>query len=338
MRKTIAFDFSPQEAEVLDLVWQDYVEKGLRYGWKSNVKKQYDFGHWNKVLVQGSKILIADQAELPYLKRHRVIDHLWQLINQKIGGKRSLLRVYVNAYTYGTDAYTHRDDPWITAQFGQDMLSETIIVYLNREWNKDWAGETVLFDEQDEIEFAVLPKFGRVLLFDSNKWHAARPLSRACPALRAVLVFKTIDSRILSKELQFLWSKTKDISHSGKSFFEHLYNTFLILEQREAPRDVCIAGLFHSVYGTEFFQRAIVSPDDRSFIQEMIGEYAETLVYAFCTLKDRLLSLLENRPNYSQTFRRDMLMIACANLIEQEDPLQPDPRIEHLLRELEKII
>ena len=116
-------------------------------------------------------------------------------------GKRCLLKAYVNGYTYGTDAYLHRDDSWITKQYGKNSVSETIIVYLNENWNPDWAGETVIVSEEGEIELSILPKKNKVLVFDSNKLHAARPVSRSCPELRMVLVLKTVDEKCLNKEV-----------------------------------------------------------------------------------------------------------------------------------------
>jgi hypothetical protein len=56
----------------------------------------------------------------------------------------------------------------------------------------DWGGETIIIGEDGEIEKSIIPKFGRMLIFDSQLEHAARPLSRMCKDLRMVLVFKTM--------------------------------------------------------------------------------------------------------------------------------------------------
>jgi hypothetical protein len=173
-----------------------------------------------------------------------------------------------------------------------------------------------VFDNNKEIETAVLPKYGRVLSFQSSKLHAARPVSRACPNLRKVLVFKTVNDIVNCKEVEFLLKKTVNLLHGNKTFFEHLYNTMIILEGKKQSKDVCAAGLFHSIYGTEFYKvndRTIT----RSIIKKLIGEYAESLVHEFCNLTNRLDVLLGNLNNYKESFLKDLLMIEMANLIEQ---------------------
>lgn len=313
-----------------------YIESGLTYGWKSNVNKSYDFGHWNKKVLDNSKFHYYDHSVMPFIGSHHEVDQLWSIIQSKIG-KRCLLRSYVNGYTFGTDAYYHIDDNWIVEKFGSNVLTETIIVYLNETWDKDWGGETSILNSDNEIEYSVLPKANRVLIFDSNKFHSARPLSRICPELRSVLVFKTIDYSCLSKEVDFIFKHSIDLKHSGKTFFEHLYRVSLILEQLDQTKEVCAAGLYHSVYGTEHYQYDGSENVKREEIKELIGEYAESLVYEFCKLEDRMNILLYNKNNYEDSFRKDLLFIEYANLIEQNSGRKYDSQIEQIYSELLKL-
>jgi hypothetical protein len=313
-----------------------YIESGLTYGWKSNVNKSYDFGHWNKKVLDNSKFHYYDHSVMPFIGSHHEVDQLWSIIQSKIG-KRCLLRSYVNGYTFGTDAYYHIDDNWIVEKFGSNVLTETIIVYLNETWDKDWGGETSILNSDNEIEYSVLPKTNRVLIFDSNKFHSARPLSRICPELRSVLVFKTIDYSCLSKEVDFIFKHSIDLKHSGKTFFEHLYRVSLILEQLDQTKEVCAAGLYHSVYGTEHYQYDGSENVKREEIKELIGEYAESLVYEFCKLEDRMNILLYNKNNYEDSFRKDLLFIEYANLIEQNSGRKYDSQIEQIYSELLKL-
>jgi hypothetical protein len=313
-----------------------YIESGLTYGWKSNVNKSYDFGHWNKKVLDNSKFHYYDHSVMPFIGSHHEVDQLWSVIQSKIG-KRCLLRSYVNGYTFGTDAYYHIDDNWIVEKFGSNVLTETIIVYLNETWDKDWGGETSILNSDNEIEYSVLPKANRVLIFDSTKFHSARPLSRICPELRSVLVFKTIDYSCLSKEVDFIFKHSIDLKHSGKTFFEHLYRVSLILEQLDQTKEVCTAGLYHSVYGTEHYQYDGSENVKREEIKELIGEYAESLVYEFCKLEDRMNILLYNKNNYEDSFRKDLLFIEYANLIEQNSGRKYDSQIEQIYSELLKL-
>ena len=56
--------------------------------------------------------------------------------------------------------------------------------------------------------------------------------------------------------------------------------------------DLCNAGLFHSFYGTEFFNPKLEV--DRLKLVDIIGYKAEQIVYDFCQLKDRDEFLLKN--------------------------------------------
>jgi SM-20-related protein len=62
-----------------------------------------------------------------------------------------------------------------------------------KEWKIDWGGETIFWDRgKREIVKSILPKSNRLILFESNIWHGARPLSRYCSMLRITLMFKFI--------------------------------------------------------------------------------------------------------------------------------------------------
>lgn len=92
----------------------------------------------------------------------------------------------------------------------------------------------------------------------------------------------------------------EDVPHSGeKGFLAHLIGVFRDLETWGCERDVCRAGLFHSIYGTELFRRWSLPLDRRKEIQALIGERAEWLAYVNC-LMDRATfdALLESDGPY----------------------------------------
>ena len=49
----------------------------------------------------------------------------------------------------------------------------------------------MFINDLGDIAHAVLPKPGRIVQFDGRILHAARGLSRICPAMRVTLMFKT---------------------------------------------------------------------------------------------------------------------------------------------------
>ena len=79
----------------------------------------------------------------------------------------------------------------------------------------------------------------------------------------------------------------EDVPHSGKKgFLAHLVAVHRDLENWGCNRDVCRAGLFHSIYGTELFRRWSLPLDRRADIRAVIGEQAEWIAYVNC-LMDR---------------------------------------------------
>ena len=84
-----------------------------------------------------------------------------------------------------------------------------------------------------------------------------------------------------------------DMQHFGRPFKEHLIGTYDLLDQWQNSSAVCLAGLFHSVYGTKTFSSAALSTESRDAVRSLIGEEAEALVFVF-GLSDRKHLLLEN--------------------------------------------
>jgi hypothetical protein len=65
---------------------------------------------------------------------------------------------------------------------------------------------------------------------------------------------------------------TDEKSHSDdRSLFEHLKGTHELLEKWDNPKDVCIGGLFHSIYGTQYYKVQSAELADRKHIAEVIG-------------------------------------------------------------------
>lgn len=151
-------------------------EHGYNYGWHSNKKTGY--GHWNRVFGGES---MQNREDVIRRLPPAIADVYEHLRNTTLHGNIPL-RAYSNAHTYGVEGYPHID-------FANNS-DTTAILYLNEEWKREWAGETVFFKD-DEIEASVLPKFARLVTFTSSIAHVARSLSRICPEARIVLVFKT---------------------------------------------------------------------------------------------------------------------------------------------------
>ena len=75
-----------------------------------------------------------------------------------------------------------------------------------------------------------------------------------------------------------------DQPHTGKTYIGHLLAVHRLLEEQGCGLDVCRAGLFHSVYGTEMFQGFELPTERRAEVAALIGERAERLAYLNCAM------------------------------------------------------
>lgn len=92
-------------------------------------------------------------------------------------------RAYTNVAFYGDMLFTHTDCL-------PEQNDLTALWYLCDSWDVEWGGETVFFDAQDEIAYAVLPKPGRLVVFDGAIKHAGRPPARICYTPRYTFAIK----------------------------------------------------------------------------------------------------------------------------------------------------
>jgi hypothetical protein len=116
---------------------------------------------------------------------------------------------------------------------------------------------------------------------------------RAPPALLPTVVFSRLERSpkmdpAYRTMVDFLRSlDIEEVPHTGhKGFLAHLVAVHRDLEAWGCDADVCRAGLFHSIYGTELFRRWSLPLDRRDDIRALIGERAERLAFVNC-LMDR---------------------------------------------------
>ena len=96
-------------------------------------------------------------------------------------------RIYASANPYGTIHESHID-------YEETLESKggiTVMYYLNNFWDFNFAGETVFYNKNtQDILKSVLPKPGRITVFDGSIEHCAREVRRDVNDLRMVLTFK----------------------------------------------------------------------------------------------------------------------------------------------------
>lgn len=108
-------------------------------------------------------------------------------------------------------------------------------------------------------------------------------------------------------------------SIATEKFINHCIGVYNILKENKFNDNVCKAGLYHSIYGTSYFNATVLSAyntNDRELVKKEIGEYAENLVYEMCILPDRERNILMGNVNWELNFFKDIVSICHANLIE----------------------
>src|SRR5437588_10151483 len=89
----------------------------------------------------------------------------------------------------------------------------------------------------------------------------------------------------LKRLTDFLVARGIDrVGHTGKSYLAHLVGVYKLMEGRGCAEELCRAGLFHSIYGTERFQGFKLPLESRPEVRALIGARAERLAYLNCAL------------------------------------------------------
>jgi hypothetical protein len=320
-------DFLPRAGyyELADLISNE----PLVYGSRSNPTTD-PHGHWTRGFAQAGLMNLADvSSDLGLDDRLGPLMRAWEFLRDTQLANDVLIRCYLNGYTYGTDSYFHVDS--------QRPDEHTTIVYITDYWDPDWAGETVFLDTHDEIVKSVLPKVNRAVIFPANVKHAARGVSRKCPVLRKTLIFKTRKRRSSNFERLSAFLRrvgAAKYGHQSGSLHDHLVRTFSLLEERRFDESVCFGGGLHSVYGTNAYGLAVLTPRDRATVAEEFGVRAEELASLFGMLErpqtlesPRELTdqaaVVELRGGQTMSLQREMFddlrKIECANLTDQNE-------------------
>ena len=86
------------------------------------------------------------------------------------------------------------------------------------------------------------------------------------------------------------------VGHTDKTYLGHLIGVYRLLEAQGCDEDVCRAGMFHSIYGTQQFQGFTLPLERRPEVRDLLGERAERLAYLNCAL---------DRPSFDRALEGD---------------------------------
>ena len=112
------------------------------------------------------------------------------IIKKYVSDDFEIFNSYVNLGIRGDQHETHADYYWKDG-------GKTLLLYVNKEWNRNWGGETVFFDDAgEEIEYITPYIPGRIIIFDSDIPHLAKEQSSLGPSYRFTLAIKFVKKPI----------------------------------------------------------------------------------------------------------------------------------------------
>lgn len=156
-----------------------------QFGWKSNPKTDsYKYFHAHFAGFRKIEDAAVYDCTQELEETHRFLYVMWKTIKHRLAIVEPVVRCYANATPFGSEGQVHTDS--------RKTSSRTFIYYPSLHWHVNWAGETVFTNaEQSDIVASVYPKPNRLISFPGYVPHIARAVSRTCPDLRVVLVWKS---------------------------------------------------------------------------------------------------------------------------------------------------
>ena len=92
-------------------------------------------------------------------------------------------RAYVNCSMYGDSYYVHRD-------CDAHKRHVTALYYANLEWQPDWGGETIYYNDDEDAELVISPRPGRLVIARGALLHRGNVPTRSCHEERYTLAYK----------------------------------------------------------------------------------------------------------------------------------------------------
>ena len=118
------------------------------------------------------------------------------------------------------------------------------------------------------------------------------------------------------------------IPHRDDNLLAHYTRVSGMLYSYGRSMDEVKAGLFHSIYGTEFQMYKIHI--SRQEVQDVIGENSEHIVNLFCTLNDRVNTILYGK-GLSEPDKTNLRWLEYCNIKDQDPEAQILKEFEMLL-------
>ena len=125
---------------------------------------------WNPFetdIYKGQKVQSGMIADLPVSWRQHLDERIIAQANAISRQDYSIFRGYINAWKCDEVSLPHFDGNHTTC-----------VIYCNRDYNVKYGGETLFYDENEDVIQAVSPKAGRAVFFNGWMLHKAGSFNR----------------------------------------------------------------------------------------------------------------------------------------------------------------
>ncbi len=162
------------------------------FGQKSNDDTVYPM--WGQAFTIH---LTTSIKKMPMNGLKKLVTFLWKSVAMNI-----LVRSMLAGNTFGQDGDIH--DDWLVP--GESL---TGVLYLNRRWEENWGGETVVYNREDRNQVEI-SKFeaGKLIVFDGSNPHIGKGPQRACGELRCIIAVQAVKQDVWQKHLDKMRNKS----------------------------------------------------------------------------------------------------------------------------------
>jgi len=152
-----------------------------QFGQKSNLDTLYPMWFQNFYVTPEKRWKSEEE-----ISSINFIKELGNRFMELVGDEYTLQRSMLSGNTFGQDGDIH--DDWLVP--GESL---TGVLYLNRIWEDNWGGETIVYDKNDptRVEVSKL-EAGKLIIFDGSNPHIGKGPQRACGHLRCIIAMQAV--------------------------------------------------------------------------------------------------------------------------------------------------
>jgi len=126
--------------------------------------------HWNPFetdFYKGERVMSGMIADMSETLRRDIDNRVLRQAKELEDNDYSIFRAYINAWKCDDVSLPHTD-----------QNHTTCVIYLNRDYNVSYGGETLFYDDDEDVVHAISPKAGRAVFFDGWLLHKAGSFNR----------------------------------------------------------------------------------------------------------------------------------------------------------------